>query len=73
VTRFDKVAVGVTVTLLAATGVVVGAVAAGVLDPKREEHCRIEVYSDGSAEPICQPGWMPTRPIDEWPIIRVYG
>lgn len=36
-----------------------------------ESRCRIEVYADGSAEPICQPGYMPTRPVAEWPIVRV--
>lgn len=39
--------------------------------PQPEARCRIEVYADGSAEPLCQPGYQPTRPIDQWPIIRV--
>lgn len=36
-----------------------------------ETHCRIEVYADGSAEPLCQPGWMPTQPVSAWPIVSV--
>lgn len=33
--------------------------------------CRIEVYSDGSAEPICLPGHANPAPVSEWPIVRV--
>lgn len=70
-TFYDKAMAAVAVTAFAATGAVIGAGLAGVFQHPKEQHCQIEVYDDGSAEPICQPGWMPTRPINEWPIVRV--
>lgn len=70
--RYDRVAVVIAVTLLAITCAVIIWTSTHEFT-HREEHCRIEVYSDGSAEPICQPGWQPTQPIEDWPIVKVYG
>lgn len=36
-----------------------------------DQGCRIEVYSDGSAEPICLPGRYNPAPVAEWPIVRI--
>lgn len=33
--------------------------------------CRVEVYADGSAEPICRPGSINPAPVSEWPIVRI--
>lgn len=70
-TRFDKLALVISAALLAITLAVIGAGLAGVYGHPHERHCRIEVYADGSAEPLCDAGWQPTRPISEWPIVRV--
>jgi hypothetical protein len=60
------------VLILAAFSAAVGLGAYGLTQPPAaERHCRIEVYADGSAEPLCQAGYQPTRPIDQWPIVRV--
>lgn len=68
---FDKLALVIGAVLLAVTLAVIGAGLAGVFGHRPEQHCRIEVYADGSAEPLCDAGWQPTRPINEWPIVRV--
>lgn len=62
---------GACLVLAAATGAIALGVYGLTQPPAPEEHCRIEVYADGSAEPLCQPGYQPTRPVAEWPIVRV--